>query len=188
MKHLEHFRSVIRFACENVLSCTAFRKWKQTTVLKKYKYILLLWFWHGYGTVSARTFFFFSPINGRRDLLNLAWVRKKWLFYFSYSLLNVIFYRLGNVLSAHSSQTETKFSLFHLKVNWPNHLYQLKLSRKAKKNCNQPQDHWEAFTDNRAEMWVIRVKERRYSTDPYCWIPLLIPVSAVMTLVKSCSS
>lgn len=116
---------------------------------------------------------------------------------FSYSLLNVIFYRWGNVPSAHSFQTETKFSLFHLKVNWPNHLYQLKYSSKAKQSktqnkkttpCNQPQEHREAFTDNRAEMWVKHVKERRYSTDPYCWITLLIPVSAVMTLTKSCSS
>ncbi len=121
--------------------------------------------------------------------------RKNYVLSFSYSLLHFIFYRWGNVPSAHSFQTETKFSLFHLKVNWPNHLYQLKLSSKAKQsktnkkyNCNQPQEHREAFTDNRAEMWVKRVKERRYSTDPYCCITLLIPVSAVMTLTMSCTT
>lgn len=57
-----------------------------------------------------------------------------------------------------------------------------------KNNCNKPQEHREAFTDNRAEMWVKRVKERRYSTDPYCCITLLIPVSAVMTLTMSCTT
>ncbi len=61
---------------------------------------------------------------------------EKWCFILF--LFVIKFYRWGNVPSAHSFQTETKFSLFHLKVNWPNHLYQLKLSSKAKQHKKNP--------------------------------------------------
>lgn len=140
-----------------------------------------IFYFYGFGMgmvqLVPEPFFFFSPINGRRDLLNLAWVRKKWLFYFSYSLLNVIFYRLGNVLSAHSSQTETKFSLFHLKVNWPNHLYQLKLSRKAKKNVIslRTTEKHSQITEQKCESFVWKKEDTALTrtVGSLCWFLFL---------------
>ncbi len=192
--------------------------WKNT-------YILLLWFWHGYGTVSAWTLecFCFLPINGRRDvlILNLKQLLPlfprqvqlyteqknknktkvcvcvcigKMMFYPFLIRYYILYFIGGEMYHRHTASKQKQSFLYSIWKSIGQTIFissssAAKQSKTNKKyNCNQPQEHREAFTDNRAEMWVKRVKERRYSTDPYCCITLLIPVSAVMTLTMSCTT